>query len=50
MYSLAMAVQCVLGHQDNVDVLPFADNMVLIADGEESPQMNLKMLDGALIR
>ena len=50
MYSLAIAVQCVLGHQDNVDVLLFTNNMVLIADSEESLQMNLKTLDEALIR
>ena len=57
-----MAVQCVLGHhcegfmegvrwgKENVDVLLFADDMVLIADSEESLRMNLKRLDEALTR
>ena len=36
--------------KENVDVLLFEDDMVLIEDSEESLKMNLKKLDEALIR
>ena len=35
---------------ETVDVLLFADDMVLVADSEESLQMNLKKLDEALTK